>query len=515
MSEIEKNYAKRVLSNVDNQQKALADKFDKKFKKSAKLGNSRKCQMSTVEAYKCIFQDRLNKYVIVNGGRVSGKSKQIYMECIFYILSHTYRDVLVCRANDNSIQNSCYNELMTVIYDLGLEYMFEFHSKPLEIIKTDGTGKIYFMGVSGNDTSRTRSFHSMHSIGVVVFEELQQVRGQENLEMALASFRRLLDINDWRIFLVFNPPAQNAHWVNVWANVKKADSDYIVLHTSYLDILPYVNDIDLKEILKCKLFEYEKYRNYYMGEATGGFGSIYPMFKPETHVISEEVMRNKFSNLKIVGMIIGVDSAVSHDATCFCPMMIFENGQSVILNIFYHDPKTSKVLSSNEIVELAKNTWWKALCRKYNLYDSRSDKYTIPIIFKVDSAAADMIRELMYNFNTYDGMISVEKYSKPSVLEMISMVGSVLSRHSVYIVDFGGYKDWVRDKFIVGGNPIAIQLESLIWNEKQTGYDPIVPNDASDSFTYAVCTYYKNPDNLYWLNTIDRSGYYDINKNNL
>ena len=43
------------------------------------------------------------------------------------------------------------------------------------------------------------------------------------------------------------------------------------------------------------------------------------------------------------------------------------------------------------------------------------------------------------------------------------------------------------------------------WNEQETGYDNTIPNDVSDSFTYAIWYYYKNTENLVWLDAIIRT----------
>jgi hypothetical protein len=93
---------------------------------------------------------------------------------------------------------------------------------------------------------------------------------------------------------------------------------------------------------------------------------------------------------------------------------------------------------------------------------------------------------------------------------MVGVVQSTLSQNVVYVADYGGYYDYVLNKWVKKDNPLAVQVENLIWNEKQTGYDPLIPNDASDSFTYAVNTYFRNPDNLYWLANIKRLDFYDL-----
>ena len=40
----------------------------------------------------------------------------------------------------------------------------------------------------------------------------------------------------------------------------------------------------------------------------------------------------------------------------------------------------------------------------------------------------------------------------------------------------------------------------LVWNEKQDNYDPIVPNDVSDSAIYAIISWFKNQENMQVFN---------------
>ena len=67
---------------------------------------------------------------------------------------------------------------------------------------------------------------------------------------------------------------------------------------------------------------------------------------------------------------------------------------------------------------------------------------------------------------------------------MAGNLKSVFARNMLYIADFGGHKNYIRDKFEKRENVVAEQVENLIWNEKQTGFDPLIPNDASDALTY-------------------------------
>ena len=46
----------------------------------------------------------------------------------------------------------------------------------------------------------------------------------------------------------------------------------------------------------------------------------------------------------------------------------------------------------------------------------------------------------------------------------------------------------------------------LIWNEKQTGYDPIVPNDVCDAWTYGNVFWFAPPENNNYLSMLKLKG---------
>lgn len=464
--------------------------------------------IGTVPIYKPVIEGK-NKYCIIKGGRDTGKSVVAIQKLLIDLIKYPRHDAIVCRDSYSDLTDSDYAEIESFIEENQLGRFFRCTKSPLRIRRRDGLGSIYFFGIGGADKSRTKSVKTKFPVIRIVFEELQQVKDEESLYQAHASFRRRLDPNNWLMIHLFNPPPQKAHWVNVWAEMKKLDRDYEVIHSTYLDILPFLNDVDLKEILKMKIFEPEKYDWLYMGIAGGGIGSVYPQYKREKHFISERQAGMKFHGQRIIGVIIGCDGAVNRDATCFAPQAIFSNGQSAFLEPFYHDPKKSGVKSSSEICEYASMWFWSTIVDHHGLGRTKNDRFLVPICFKVDSAAADLKRELLRWFGN---RAFVESFSKSSVVEMVGVVQSAIARNMVYVIDYGGYYDYILSKFVTCDNPITVAFENLVWNEKGDNYDPIVPNDASDAATYAICTYYKNPDNLNWLAAIiqNRQEFYEI-----
>jgi PBSX family phage terminase large subunit len=459
-------------------------------------------QIRVASPYRKVL-DLKHRFVLIKSGRDAGKT--IFGGQAIIILSSLYpkKDIVVARDSFSDLRDSTFQTLQALIDEYKLSKDFVPKLNPMRIVNIRTGTNIYFMGIGGADKHRTKSFMPKNnSIIAVLFEELQQVKNQENLEQAHATFRRFLDPEKGVFIHLYNPEPQNAHWLNIMWNIKKTDPDWLCIHPNYTDIAHYLNNVDLKEILKMKMLDEQRYNWLYLGETGGGFGSVYPQFKRDKHYLPFSEARKKFNANRIVGMIVGVDGAVTHDATTLIPMALFDNGQAAILDIFYHDPIVAGQKSSAELMPFI-TKWFTEIKIKYGL-----DANQVPILFKVDSAAQDLRRQLMW-FVTSNN-IQVETFNKPSIVEMVGIVQSTLSRNMIYVVDYGGYQDYVRSTWQKVDNPLAVQLENLIWNEKQTGYNPIIPNDASDGFTYAVVTYYKNPTNQYWIDKITKQDFYDL-----
>lgn len=446
-------------------------------------------------------------FIILKGGRVGGKTTVSRDYAMVKSNELKGRDIIVARDSYSDLADSLYSSMLNYIAKHKLNKLYVAKQDPLRIKNMKTGNNIYFVGIGGADKSRTKGLETEHQVEVIIFDELQQVKEQENYEQAIASFRRLMSPTA-KVFHLFNPPRAKAHWVNVWAELKKNDPDYLVIHSSWLDMLHYLNDIDIKEILKMEVTDKDEYDWLYMGKSVGGLGSVYPQFKPEKHLLTYEQAQHKFHGHRIVSLIIGGDNAVSRDATCLCPIAIFDNGQCCVLDLFYHDPKTSGDKSVSELVPYMVQ-WLKEIEKKYGL----NDYGQVPIAFVIDGSVIgiELAKQLRFVLNDrYD----IIRYSEKKVVEMASNLKSVFARNMLYIIDFGGHKNYILDRWEKRYNVLAEQVESLIWNEKGTGFDPIIPNDASDALTYGANAIFKNPFNLYYIadSIRTRKDYYDIDE---
>lgn len=444
-------------------------------------------------------------YFLLYGGRLGGKTNNTSKIGVLTMLMYPYFDVVVARVSYGSLGDSSYAEFSAAIDELGDNISEQFIKKksPLRIERKGNGGTVYFIGYGGSNTSRTKSIKTKHKIKIIILEETQELKNEENLQQALASFRRHFG-EDVKVFILGNPYPQKVHWFSRLIEDKKYDPDWEVMNVTYLDILPFINDYDLKEIIKTKLNNPEYYRWFYLGEMTGGFGMVYPMFRREKYVITasdwEYILAN--SNIRPIGCMIGGDGAVNNDCTSFVPIVLLNNGQSVIGPIFNHDPKRDGVVGYHQLVQDKLIYWFEKLCGMFHLgtlTELRMHPYMkqLPIWMRIDSAAADLIAECRFFMGDRCDIAPVKKDHVP---QMVSTIQSGLLNDNFIIIDYGGTWNYTTNKFEKGSNILADQLESLIWNEKQDNYDAAIPNDTSDGFTYGGISWYKNPENIQYFN---------------
>lgn len=495
------------------------------MKKSYEIKGSRKMpSIRVAKCYKPLFENDYKDFALP-GGRNSGKSKTSAILQGLHSAIKPNEDIVIARASYGSIGDSVFNETQEVLESIpAFENQFIYRKSPYRIIRACNNSTIYFMGVGGS-TNRTKGFHPLHKVGLVILEEAQELKSREHLEQTMATLRRRFG-EDCKVVVVFNPPAQELHWINVWCEEKKKDKDWCVIHSTYEDILPFLNDRDIKEIRKM-YHENRQFHDYmYGGIPTGGFGAVYPMFRKDKHIITKQEYDYVIANSEIrpVACIIGGDGAVNRDSTSFVPLIVMSNGQIVVGSIFHHDPKKDGQFGYHQLVRDFVNRWLDNICAEFHLgtrqeimmAQERGMNITVlPIYVRVDNAAADLIQECKFFMGDRCDVGAIKKGTIP---EMVGTVQSALCGDNIVIIDYKGHYNYVKNQFEPRDiNYLAEELSMLIWNEKQDNYDPIVPNDDSDAFTYACRFWYENIENISWFdilkaNCISTKMIYDIIK---
>lgn len=438
--------------------------------------------------------------IILRSGRVGGKTRNS-MNIVALKALTGEGDIVLGRANYNSLKSSLYNELIAIIDEEGLTPFFTFRTSPLSVKCKANGNTIHFVGVGGSDLSRTKGFKPHKPLQMIMFDETQQLPDQNNLDQATATLFRFLK-PEGIFVLAFNPERMNMHWLNEYARAREESDDWIIITATYRDIAQKLNHIQLRQIETERVLNQQNYEYLYLARTVGLFGGVYFTFKRDKHYLRIPKLRKKFERNWIHTIIIGVDGASTRDKTALVPIAIFNNGQGVVLPIFHHDPEKNGALSNEELVPHI-ITWLKEMEKEYALIENK-----VPIYFACDPGGnSDLPLALQYNLSSYYNVVTL---GKKEVIPMAQNVQDVFSRNIMYVADVGGYYSYPQDRFITDSEenyPLVVQLESVTWNEKGTGFDPIVPNDDTDALTYAVRFWFANPENIYLP---ERAEYYDM-----
>ncbi len=428
--------------------------------------------------------------VVMYSPRISGKSHALAQIVYIYANKYPKHDIVVTRANYNSLEDSIYNEILATADELGISGFYQGLRSPLRI-KTKKGNTIYFKGIGGADYSRSKGFKGKNPISLIICDETQQLKDEQSLRQAVATFIRSVDANiDSRVILAGNPEMVKAHWWNAYCRKYRYAGVYEFIDANYQCIYKYLSKVTREEIENERKYNPLMYKFLYLGELDELAGGAYGQFKRDKHYITEDEMRAEVRGERLCYIIWGGDGAITHDSTGIAPLGVFSNGRAYVLERFYYDPlKTGIVLAPSQITEMILE-YVARMDRKYNIIGDE-----IGSVFYIDCAAADLITQLKYNIYDYH---VIRSFTRKNIINNNSVVNNCFAKNMVKVVNYGGYFDYYKKEWVptdADTEPIVFQLESVTW--KNYKLDPAIPNDYTDALTYGVNAYFENPDNLY------------------
>ncbi len=429
------------------------------------------------------------RIVIMYSPRISGKSYAIGQAVYIFARKYPKHDIVITRANYNALEDSLYNEILDFAESIGDDNFYKAYKSPLKIVASNGV-TIRFKGIGGADYSRSKGFKS-RPLSLIVGDEMQQLKDEQSLKQAIASFIRHLDASiDSRIILAGNPEMVKAHWWNAYCRKYRYEGVYEFVDANYLSIGKYLSSVTLEEIENERKFNPLMYKFLYLGELDDVAGGAYAQFKREKHYISWRQFAEETKGQYIAYIIWGGDGAITHDSTGIVPIAVMSNGRGYVLDRFYYDPlKTGVVLAPSQLTDLILE-YVKYMDKKYNIV-----RNGIGSCFVIDCASADLIMQLRYCIGNYH---LVKSFTKKNIINNNSVVNNCFAKGMLKVVDFGGYYDFYYRRFVPTGadtEPLVYQLESVTWKDYKL--DPAIPNDYTDALTYGANAYFLNPDNLH------------------
>ena len=438
---------------------------------------------------------------IMYSPRISGKSYALGQVVYVYANKYPNHDIVVTRANYNSLEDSLYNEILAFAESIGAKGFYTPLRSPLRI-KTKVGCTIYFKGIGGADYSRSKGFKGLKPISLIICDETQQLKDEQSLRQAIASFIRSVDATiKSKVILAGNPEMVKAHWWNAYCRKYRFAGVYEFIDANYLSIKKYLSSVTLEEIENERKYNPLMYKFLYLGELDDLAGGAYGQFKRDKHYISvDQWQKETIGKGNLLSYIIwGGDGAITHDSTGICPIAVFTDGRAYVLERFYYNPQeTGIILAPSQLTELVIE-FVEYICNKYGVYADGIGSH-----FAIDCAAADLITQLRYNINAYH---TVKGFTQKNVINNNSVVNNCFAKNMLKIVDFGGYYDYYARRWVettADTEPLVYQLESVTWKDYKL--DPAIPNDYTDALTYGVNEYFVNPNNL-WLP--ERKGVYE------
>ena len=422
--------------------------------------------------------------------RISGKSFALGQLVYIYANLYPHHDIVVTRANYNSLEDSLYNEIIAYAEAEGFPDFYIPLRSPLRI-KTRKGNTIYFKGIGGSDYSRSKGFKGLNPISLIICDETQQLKDEQSLRQAIATFIRSIDPDiKSRIVLAGNPEMVKAHWWNAYCRKYRFAGVYEFIDANYMNIRKYLSRVTLEEIENERKYNPLMYKFLYLGELDDLAGGAYGQFKRDRHYISIQQWHKEIAGQRLCYIIWGGDGAITHDSTGIVPIGIYSNGRGYVLERFYYDPlATGVILAPSQITDLI-NVYVEQMCKKYDVYGERVGSY-----FAIDCAAADLVTQLRYNINGYH---IVKGFTGKNIIQNNAVVNNCFAKNMLKVVDFGGYYDFYANRWTpttADTEPLVYQLESVVW--KNYKLDPEIPNDYTDALTYGANVYFNNPDNLY------------------
>ena len=269
------------------------------------------------------------------------------------------------------------------------------------------------------------------------------------------------------------------------------DSDAFKAYGNSLHFTIYDNEYLPREYVKRLEDEYRNtiyFDRWILGNWVKAEGLVFPLFNRGKHYLTPDEFASRYGRHRIIRVIFGVDGATTRDSTAIIPLAILDNGQSVTLQPFYHNPKMNGQLANEQLMPYILK-YFEDLENEYKFTRTGTQFYT-----PVDCAAADLCLMLNYHLPDY---YNVHSFGKKDLLRTVDIVNNAFARNAIHILDFGGYYNYMREQKISGVSQLVVDLELMVWDDNGKDFDDSVPNDCADAFRYAVCAWYTNPDNLW------------------
>lgn len=235
------------------------------------------------DKYQPLFAPPKTRYILVKGGRGSGKSHAVSSatSCA------TYDDgfnTLYTRFTLTSAEVSIIPEYKEKLDIFGIAD--DFIVKRKEIINVFTGGTIYFRGIMQSSKNQIAKLKSIHNVKTWILDEAQELMDEATFDTIDLSIRAVGTTNT--VIIVFNPTDID-HWIyrrfyreaGVDEDFNGVKGDVTYISTTYFDNLPNLSDSFIARAEQMKALDPDKYDNVFLGRfAQRRAGIIFKNWEP-------------------------------------------------------------------------------------------------------------------------------------------------------------------------------------------------------------------------------------------
>lgn len=207
------------------------------------------------------------KYVL-SGGRGSGKSSHVAMQIILDVIEKPITALCV-RKVQNTIQESCFEQLKEAMDILQVSHLFKINLNPLKITYVPRGNSIIFRGA--DDPNKIKSIKmSKFPIAILWIEELSEFKLEDEVSVIEKSILRakLPEEIRYKFFYTYNPPKRKQNWVNKKFGTIFIPSNVHVHKSTYLEN-KFLSKEFIEEAEQVKETNPKKYDWEYLGKPIG------------------------------------------------------------------------------------------------------------------------------------------------------------------------------------------------------------------------------------------------------
>lgn len=281
--------------------------------------------------------DTLQRTIIEDSGRSSGKSTTNEEAAALFMLQSKYNNVWYCRAETNDLRKTVLSSMWSTIQSMGLEGQFTLSLSPIRIYCKSGA-VCYFDGINGktdDDLNATKGFTPNHkSLKMAILDEANDTKCQAHITAWETTADKFL-IEGSKKVIAYNPPPLKTHYIHEYRK-QKLSSGATRIYTTWKDIYNLLKPATIAEIKRMRDNDPLFYRYWYLGECINFSGMIYPQFKRERHCVKlSELLK---TGDRITELIIGLDEGTVNDSTCATPLAVMMSGKAVVLDCYEYSP---------------------------------------------------------------------------------------------------------------------------------------------------------------------------------